>query len=115
MSPLEDSLRNALREPQPREDFAARVLAGMQARTQGKRRVSSLRLRAAAALILAAFLGAAGFHYHQRREEGLERDRARDQVLEAFRLAEHQLKPFRQRLETMRMTAIPISKGERQQ
>jgi hypothetical protein len=109
MDRFEDNLRNALREPKASADLAARILARAD---QPRSRRFLQPLRVAAAIVLVVALGAAGLHYEHRREERIANERARDQVVEAFRLAEQQLKPFRERLEAMQTLAISIPKKE---
>src|SRR5262245_5010142 len=111
MNRLEDNLREALRQPEPRADLAAQVLATVDAQRSRQRQFLSHPLLIAAAFVLMVTLAATGFHYERQRAERIAAERARDQVLEAFRLAEQQLKPFRKRLETM---TISSSQGEKQ-
>ena len=111
MDRFEDNLRKALREPEARADLAGRILSHAD-RPRSRRFFQPLRM--AAAVVLAVALGAFGLQYERRREERLANERARDQVVEAFRLAEQQLKPFRERLEAMQILTISIPKKEEQ-
>jgi hypothetical protein len=111
MDRFENNLRNALREPKAPADLAARVLA--RANPPRSRRFLQ-PLRVAAAITLVVALGAGGLHFERRRAERIASERARDQVVEAFRLAEQQLKPFRERLEAMKTLTISIPKKEEQ-
>jgi hypothetical protein len=110
MDRFEDNLRKALREPEAPTDLAARILTRADQPRSGRFRHP---LRVAAAVVLAT-LGAAGLHFERQREERIANERARDQVVEAFRLAEQQLKPFRERLEAMQTLTISIPKKEEQ-
>jgi hypothetical protein len=111
MNRFENNLRNALREPKPPGSLTARILANADSQTRRQDRFFTHKLRIAAALVLVAVLAATGFQYERRRAERIAEERAREQVLEAFRLAEQQLKPFRKRLELM---TIPSPQGEKQ-
>ena len=111
MDRFENNLRSALREPQASTDLAARILARADQPRSGRFRQP---MRVAAAITLVVALGAAGLHFERRREERIANERARDQVMEAFRLAEQQLKPFRERLEAMQTLTIFIPKEEEQ-
>lgn len=111
MSPFEDKLRRALRAPVPSADLTPKVLA-RAAQAGPLRRDVRQYLKIAAAIGVAAVLTGTGFHYERQREERIANERARDQVLEAFRLAEQQLKPFRKSLEAMQTITISIPQGE---
>jgi len=111
MDRFEDNLRKALREPEARADLAERILARAD-RPRSRRFLQPLRV--AAAIVLAVALGATGWHFERRREERIASEHARDQVVEAFRLAEQQLKPFRERLEAMQALTISIPKEQEQ-
>ena len=69
-------------------------------------------LRIAAAFGVTAVLAATGFRYERLREERIANERARDQLVEAFRLAEQQLKPFRKSLQAMQTITISIPQSE---
>jgi uncharacterized protein HemX len=111
MDRFENNLRKALREPEARADLAGRILSRTGQPRRGRFRQP---MRVAAAIVLAVALGAAGLQYERRRVERIASERARDQVVEAFRLAEQQLKPFRERLEAMKTLPISIPKKEEQ-
>src|SRR5688572_2725763 len=111
MDRFEDNLRKALREPEAPADLAGRILARAD-RPRSRRFLQPLRV--AAAIVLVVALGAAGLQYERRRAERIASERAKDQVVEAFRLVEQQLKPFRERLEAMQTLTISIPKEQEQ-
>jgi hypothetical protein len=108
---LEDNLRKTLREPEAPPDLAAKVMdrAFPPARP---RKSWSLPLRAAAAMLLIAGLTSGGLHYQRTRAERLESERARDQFIQAFRLAGEQLKPFQKQISEFQTMTISIPEGE---
>jgi hypothetical protein len=112
MSRFEDDLRRALREPEPSADLAQKVLA--RAAQQRRPRHTWLSLKIAAAIGVVGVLSAIGFRYEQRRGERIANERARDQVVEAFRLAEQQLKPFRKSLEAVKTIQLSGPYEERE-
>jgi uncharacterized membrane protein len=69
-------------------------------------------LRAAAAIVVVAGLAAAGLQYQRVRTKRIESERARDQVIQAFRLAGEQLRPFQKQFEEMQRMTIPIPEGK---
>jgi hypothetical protein len=69
-------------------------------------------VRFAAGLVLIVGLAAGGLHYRRLRIEQRESARAGDQVIEAFRLAGEQLRPFQKQLEEMQGMTISIPKGD---
>jgi hypothetical protein len=71
-------------------------------------------MRIAAAIVVIAVLAASGIRYERRRAERLAGERALAQVVEAFRLAEERLKPFRQRIESIGATPASTSQGDKQ-
>jgi hypothetical protein len=108
MDPLEENLRRVFRQPEPSAGLAARVLA----RTTGpaKRRLHWVRTAAAVGLI--GVIGVVGWHYQRVRKDRLEGEHARDQLIEAFRLAGEQLRPFQQRMDEIESITISIPEGE---
>jgi hypothetical protein len=92
MRNMDDELRNALRREEPPQGFADRVLQ-RAARGQVQQRQTSrtdwpFRRWAAAAAIVAALAG--GFQYRevrQEREERVKGEAAKEQVIQALRIA----------------------------
>jgi hypothetical protein len=113
MNDFENQLGDALREPEAPEDLARKVLAHVARQQMPRRRVSPL-LRIAAAIVVIAVLAASGIRYERRRAERLAGERALAQVVEAFRLAEERLKPFRQRIESIGAAPASSSQGDKQ-
>ena len=112
MNRFETNLRRVLRLPEPPTDLTARVLAAAE-RPARRPFLPTSVLRTAAGVVLIAGLAAGGLHYQHVRAERVESERARDQVIQAFRLAGEQLKPFQKQLEEMQMMTIPIPEGEK--
>ena len=93
MDRFEQELRNALRRKDPGSDFAACVLARIDAEpapTRWKRWIEMPRLRwaAALALVLVAIAAASWYQGRQRRLKG---EAAREQVFVALRIASAKL------------------------
>ncbi len=91
MSRLEDALREALRREEPPEGFAERVLEA----ARGRRGEAAVRRRwfemprlrwAAAFAAVAIILSAGGLEYRKQREERIEAERAKEQVMLALRI-----------------------------
>lgn len=110
MKQVEDSLRKVLGRPEPPPDLAARIV-GRAFRPSLRPAVPRYLLRAAA-LVLIVGLTAGGLRYRRLRAERLESERAGAQLIEAFRLAGEQLRPFQMQLEEMQTMTISIPKGE---
>ena len=113
MEPLEEKLRNALREPQAAKDLSERILTRAQEMRARPLRFLSRPLRAAVAatVLLGAGLLALSYYRNLRdSREQQEAERARQQVIEAFRLAEEQLRPLRKQLLDMQEVGVPVPK-----
>jgi hypothetical protein len=108
---LEDNLRKALREPEAPPDLASKVMDRAFPPSM-PRKSWAFPLQAVAALVLIAGLISGGWHYQRNRAERMESERARDQIIQAFRLAGEQLKPFQRQLSEIQTMTISIPAGE---
>jgi len=53
-------------------------------------------------------LSVGGLHYYQLRAERLQGERAKQQIIQAFRLAAERMKPFQDRLDKLQRQTISI-------
>jgi hypothetical protein len=110
MNQFKDDLRRALREPTPSADLAQRVLDRASQERRWSRMPQTVKIAAAIGVI--AVLSTMGLRYERIREERIANQRAMEQVVEAFRLTEQQLKPFRKSLEALQTVTISIPQQE---
>jgi hypothetical protein len=110
MSFSEDDLRNALQRKQPRDGFAARVLARLDEAPPAPR-VPWYAWRAALALLCLLVFAAAAWRYQQIRRERLQAEAARDQLMLALELTAGKLKSARARIVHLSYENRPANSG----
>lgn len=100
MRNMDDELRSALRREEPPEGFADRVLR-RAARRQDRRRLASRPFMrwAAAAMVVASIAGGVQYRaVQQAREERIRGEAAKEQVVQALRIAGSKLQLVQTRI-----------------
>jgi cytochrome c-type biogenesis protein CcmH/NrfG len=95
MNRFEEELRRALRDSQPPQGFAARVLARVSKPSRPSWRWLP---RVAIVVVSACVLLVAVLRYNQRQQEIVQAERAKQQVLQALRITRDKLQPLQDRL-----------------